>query len=144
MALKPVHKPTKVADPPMMQADAPVTPKRDVQPASQKGPESAEPTSEKRPGKETKTAAFARRFKSCPRLQDVSPAAHYTIVSRKPKKTIGAASIEAWDKLEKYKKAEFMMSARHWRGALSEKSAATIYRTRRQSASIYFSLWHLR
>ena len=44
MSAEPV---VKVADSPTRQADAPSTPKRDGQPASQKGPESAEPTNTK-------------------------------------------------------------------------------------------------
>ena len=51
MALEPFPKRPNVAAPPRRPAAAPSTPKKDVQPASQKGPESAEPTSQKGPEK---------------------------------------------------------------------------------------------
>ena len=115
MALEPFHKRTKVADPPMMQADAPVTPKRDVQPASQKGPESAEPTGEKRPEKERK-CCFCKKVQVMPPVTRCKPCNTLYNRVQKAKNSIGAASVEAWDKLEKYRKVEFMMTARHWSG----------------------------
>ena len=112
MALEPVPKRTKVADPPMRQADAPVAPRRDVQPASQTGPESAEPTNKKRPENEKKCCL-------CKKVQVVPPVTRCkpcnTLYNRlqRARNTMQPHIIEDWDRLDKYKKAEFIMSARH-------------------------------
>ena len=60
------------------------------------------------------------------------------------KNSMRGVTIEAWDKLEKYKKAEFMMSARHWRGHYLRSQLQQFIEQDAKSAAIYFSLWHLR
>ena len=111
MALEPFHKRTKVADPPMMQADAPVTPKRDVQPASQTGPESAEPTSEKRPEKERK-CCFCKKVQVMPPVTRCKPCNRLYNRVLNAKHSMGQGYIEVWDNMDKDKKVEFIRSAK--------------------------------
>ena len=110
MALEPVPKRTKVADPPMRQADAPVIPKIDVQ-----GPESAEPTNEKRPERE-RTCALCKKVQVMLPVTRCKPC--NTLYNRvlNTKYLMGRGSIGVWDDMEKEKRNEFIMSAQDLKG----------------------------
>ena len=102
MSAEPV---VKIAGSPMRMPNTPFTPKRDVKPASQEVPASAEPTSRNENDKlcsQCKTATVmppATRCKPCHAL--------YNRVYE-ARKLMDEGSIEVWDKLDRDKKAEFI------------------------------------
>ena len=96
----------------MQQADAPSTPKRDVQQANQKSPESAEPTSRKGPEKVKRLCSLCKKewaIRPCTRCTQCDTVYHRVLHC---KDFMDQRSIDTWDKLEKDKKIEFWMSAK--------------------------------
>ena len=106
MSAEPV---VKIAGSPMRMPNTPFTPKRDVKPASQEVPASAEPTSRNENDKlcsQCKTATVmppATRCKPCHAL--------YNRVYE-AKKLMDEGSIEVWNKLDRDKKAEFINASK--------------------------------
>ena len=99
----------EVGEPPMRQADAPSTPKRDVQPASQKSPESAEPTSPRCRGTLCYICKKVQIIRPCTRCTPCDTVYHRVLHC---KDFLDQRSIDTWDKLEKHKKIEFWRSAK--------------------------------
>ena len=115
MALEPFPKRTNVADPPMRRVDAPSTPNKDVQPASQNGRESAEPTSQKGPEK-VKLCWCCKKLQIKPPVYMCRPCK--TVYRRvwEAKKLMDQGAIEIWDKFHSEVKAEFYILAEDLRG----------------------------